>query len=79
MADFIITAPNGQKYKVSGENRQGAYAALQKSFGGSTPQEQPSGFLENAADIAGPTIAAARKPSIGKSRLRCRRRAQRGG
>jgi hypothetical protein len=59
MADFIITAPNGQKYKVIGENQQGAYAALQKSFGGSTPQEQPSGFLENAADIAGPTIAAA--------------------
>ena len=59
MADFIITAPDGQKYKVSGENQQGAYAALQESFGGSAPQEQPSGFLENAADIAGAGIAGA--------------------
>lgn len=28
MADFIITAPDGQKYKVSGENEAGAMAAL---------------------------------------------------
>jgi hypothetical protein len=64
MADFIITAPDGQKYKVSGENQQGAYAALQESFGGSAPQEQPSGFLENAADIAGAGIAGAGRTAM---------------
>ena len=30
MTDFIITAPDGKKYKVSGESQEGAVAALKK-------------------------------------------------
>jgi hypothetical protein len=33
MADFLITAPNGKKYKVSGETKEGAVAALKKMLG----------------------------------------------
>lgn len=34
MPDFKITGPDGKAYKVSGENAEGAYAALQTMLGG---------------------------------------------
>ena len=30
MAEFLITAPDGKKYKVTGATREGALAALKK-------------------------------------------------
>lgn len=42
MGEFIITAPDGKKYKVTGDNAEGAVAALKKMLGqGATqPQEE---------------------------------------
>lgn len=34
MTDFLITAPDGQKYKVTGDSQEGAIAALKKMLGG---------------------------------------------
>lgn len=39
MANFVITSPDGKKYKVSGENAEGAMAALKKHL--STGQADP--------------------------------------
>ena len=33
MADFLITGPDGKRYRVSGENQAGAVAALKKALG----------------------------------------------
>lgn len=44
MAEFIITAPDGKKYRVTGESREGALAALQKKLGGQTPQPKERGI-----------------------------------
>ena len=33
MGKFIITGPDGKKYKVEGETAEGAVAALKKSLG----------------------------------------------
>lgn len=41
MPTFQFTAPDGKKYKVTGENAEGAYSALQQSLGGASEQ-QPS-------------------------------------
>lgn len=43
MPTFNITAPDGKKYKVSGDNAQGAHAALMKMLG------EDVGLLEDAA------------------------------
>lgn len=43
MGEFIITAPDGKKYKVTGDNAQGAVAALKKMLGqgeAAAPQEE---------------------------------------
>lgn len=38
MAEFIITAPDGKKYKVTGDNKEGALAALKQQLeGGAVP------------------------------------------
>lgn len=42
MADFIIAGPDGKKYKVSGENAEGALAALKKSLGQAGAVTAPS-------------------------------------
>lgn len=39
MATFQITGPDGKKYRVSGENAEGALAALQQHIGGQTDQQ----------------------------------------
>lgn len=41
MATFQITAPNGEKYKVTGDNAEGAYAALMQMLGGEAPAPSP--------------------------------------
>ncbi len=40
MANFTITGPDGKRYKVSGENAEGALQALQQHLG-AAPQAQP--------------------------------------
>jgi len=42
MATFEITAPNGNKYRVTGENAQGAHAALMKMLGNDAPAPAPA-------------------------------------
>lgn len=39
MAEFLITGPNGKKYRVTGDSAEGALSALQKHLGG---QSSPS-------------------------------------
>ena len=41
MAEFLITAPDGKKYKVTGATREGALAALKKKLG--TAPAAPAG------------------------------------
>ena len=41
MAEFTITAPNGKKYKVSGDTKEGALAALQKMLSQEGAKENP--------------------------------------
>lgn len=41
MAEFIITAPDGRRYKVSGESAEGAHAALMQMLGEATPDPDP--------------------------------------
>lgn len=48
MPDFVITAPDGKKYKVSGPDHAGAVAALKKQLG------LPIGPTKQAADIQAP-------------------------
>lgn len=40
MAVFNITAPDGKKYRVTGENAEGAFAALQQMLSSGVTQEQ---------------------------------------
>ena len=40
MAVFNITAPDGKKYRVTGDNAEGAYSALQQMLSGGVTQEQ---------------------------------------
>ena len=61
MTDFIITAPNGKKYKVSGPDQAGAVAALKKMLGtpeAAAPQAKPAavdgGMVRRAEDRAAP-------------------------
>jgi hypothetical protein len=42
MAEFLITAPNGKKYKVTGATREGALAALKAKLGQPQPPVQPT-------------------------------------
>jgi hypothetical protein len=48
MPDFVITAPDGKKYKVAGANHAGAVAALKKQLG------LPIGPTKEAAGLAKP-------------------------
>jgi hypothetical protein len=43
MPDFIITAPNGKKYKVTGPNKEGALQALKRQLGDGGPPPDASG------------------------------------
>jgi len=53
MPTYQITGPDGKKYKVSGENPEGALEALKKHVGGSEPAyDVPYGFGMNWADAA---------------------------
>ena len=38
MGDFLITGPDGKRYKVTGDSAEGAVAALKKMLGGQTGQ-----------------------------------------
>ena len=51
MAEFIITAPDGKKYKVTGETREGALAALQQKLG-DTQMPAPREEIGNVGGLA---------------------------
>ena len=44
MGTFVITGPDGKKYKVTGDNAEGALQALRKSVAPQETPPQPSGF-----------------------------------
>jgi hypothetical protein len=50
MPTFIITAPDGKKYKVTGANKDGAKAALKKRLGASTEPTENS-WTDTAKDV----------------------------
>lgn len=70
MATFQITGPNGKKYRVQGENAEGAFRALQQHLGAVPQQEsQASADTRNelsaltqgmAGELPGGNLAAAR-------------------
>lgn len=51
MATFQITAPNGDKYKVTGENAEGAYAALMQMLGEDAPTPETQPEVSQSEDI----------------------------
>lgn len=57
MATFMITAPDGKKYRVTGDTPEGAMAALQKMQGAATAPEEP-GFWSRAGETAGDMLKA---------------------
>jgi hypothetical protein len=51
MAEFVLTTPDGVRYKVTAETEQQAYSALQKMLGGAMPvAEEKPGMLERAGN-----------------------------
>jgi len=72
MPEFLITGPDGRKYKVTGENQEGALNALKKSLGGAAAPAagdqarsaaaasapSPSDGRPTPADVAAPAAAA---------------------
>lgn len=73
MAEFVITAPDGKKYKVTGATKEGALSALKKRLGGG---DLPKGqrFKQGLVDIgqgvmqlgahAGPSITPPPPPGM---------------
>jgi hypothetical protein len=61
MADFILTTPDGAKYRVTAASEQEAYAALQKMLG-IAPPEPERGILGRIGDFL---TGAERDPAIG--------------
>lgn len=53
MANFLITGPDGKKYRVSGENEAGAVAALKKAMGAGEAQPLKSIGTRIWENIAG--------------------------
>ena len=63
MAEFVLTTPDGVRYKVTAETEQQAYSALQKMLGGTIPQaEEQPGMLERAGEFL---TGANREENIG--------------
>jgi hypothetical protein len=53
MATFLITAPDGKKYRVTGENAEGAHAALMEMLGKAPQPTQPAQpEISTAEDVA---------------------------
>tara|TARA_R110000823_G_scaffold163651_2_gene295671 strand:- start:47 stop:1606 length:1560 start_codon:yes stop_codon:yes gene_type:complete len=69
MPTFEITAPNGEKYEVTGKNAEGAYAALRKSLAGAKPVDEIDTPLEYAKDIGGAALAGAGRGLMGTLEL----------
>lgn len=61
MADFILTTPDGAKYRVTAASEQEAYTALQKMLG-IAPPEPERGILGRIGDFL---TGAERDPAIG--------------
>lgn len=59
MPDFIITAPDGKKYKVSGPDAAGAVAALKKMLGKGPGLKSAIGAAATVAPSAGEDVAKA--------------------
>lgn len=56
---FVITAPDGKKYKVTGDSAEGAVAALKKMLGGAEPQsDRSTAMAERAAAAKAGTLVA---------------------
>lgn len=64
MAEFEIEAPNGQKYRVEGENAEGAVNALKKMLGGGSGATgmPPIGGLPSGMPSGAPFGMVATKP-----------------
>ena len=53
MATFLITAPDGKKYKVTGDSAEGAHAALMEMLGNAPQPSQPTQpEISTAEDVA---------------------------
>lgn len=61
MAEFLLTTPDGAKYRVSADTEQAAFAALQKMLG-ATPPEPEQGLMGRISDFV---TGAKRDPAIG--------------
>jgi hypothetical protein len=63
MADFLLTTPDGAKYRVTADTEQAALAALQKMLGGTPPAPEPEqGLMGRISDFV---TGAKRDPAIG--------------
>lgn len=51
MAEFLITGPDGKKYRVTGDSAEGAVAALKKMLGQSAPAQSPA-MAEGLAQLS---------------------------
>lgn len=60
MATFQITGPDGKKYRVSGENAEGALQALQSHLGTAQAAPQAQQFATRAASLDPTDISIAR-------------------
>jgi hypothetical protein len=60
MTDFIITGPDGKRYKVTGDSAEGAVAAVKKLLGmsSSTVEPMPSAMAQRAAAARDGTLKA---------------------
>jgi hypothetical protein len=58
MPQYVITAPNGKKYRITGETKEGALSALRKHLGDAQPQQQ------SAAPVAAQPSAPAPTPEM---------------
>jgi len=57
MAEFLITAPDGKKYKVTGATKEGALAALQAQLGDKPSETRRKAMLANIAAAKAGNIA----------------------
>lgn len=59
MADYIVTGPNGEKYKVTADNDEAAQMAVTQMFGGA-----PAGSDTGGAGVPEPQVNAPKEPTL---------------
>ncbi len=57
MPSYIITGPDGKKYKVTGADAQGAYNALKRQLGGAPPESEGSAGANDEISAMTPDVA----------------------